>query len=44
VDPGAEVFVPLKPQNRLSTRDILGITAGVSSLALTIVAILNILK
>jgi protein involved in polysaccharide export with SLBB domain len=44
VDPGAEIFVPLKPQNRLSTRDILGITAGVSSLALTIVAILNILK
>lgn len=44
VDPGAEIFVPLRPQNKLSTQQVLGITAGVSSLALTVLAILNLLK
>ena len=44
LEPGAEVFVPLKPQNKMSTQQVLGITAGVSSLALTVLAILNLLK
>lgn len=44
LEPGAEVFVPLKPQNKMSAQQILGITSGASALALAIVAILNILK
>lgn len=44
VKPGAEVFVPLKPRNKMSAQQVLGITSGASALALAIVAILNILK
>jgi protein involved in polysaccharide export with SLBB domain len=44
VEPGAEVFVPLKPRNKMNAQEIIGITSGASALALAIVAILNILK
>lgn len=44
VDPGAEIFVPLKPENKMNAQQIIGITSGVSALALAIVAILNVLK
>ena len=44
VQPGAEIFVPLKPRNRMSAQQVLGISSGASALALAIVAILNILK
>jgi protein involved in polysaccharide export with SLBB domain len=44
VKPGAEIFVPLKPVNRLNGQQILGITTGISGLALTVLTILNLLK
>lgn len=45
VQPGAEIFVPMKPANRnVTTAQILGIASGVSGLTLTVLAILNIFK
>lgn len=44
VKPGAEVFVPLKTPNKMSAQQALGISTGVSGLALTVLAILNLLK
>lgn len=45
LEAGSEVFVPIKPiQNKLTTQEIFGITSGVASLALTVLAILNLLK
>ena len=45
VDPGSQVYVPVKSEKRnLSTQEIIGISTGLSSLALIGVSILTILK
>lgn len=44
LEPGSEVFVPLKPQTNMDTRQVIGVATGVSSLALTVLAILNFFK
>ena len=45
VDPGSQVYVPVKSNRRnLSTQEIIGISTGLSSLALIGVSILTLLK
>ena len=46
VEPGAEIFVPQKPErkNRLTPQEILGITSGAASLTALVITIANLLK
>ncbi len=44
LEPGAEVFVPYKKPKNTSAREVLGVTSAVSSLALSVLAIMNLLK
>lgn len=43
VEPGADIFVPVRPEKRpLSSGEVLGITSGLASLSLVILQIINI--
>ncbi len=45
VKPGAEIFIPKKPENKkISTQELLGITTGIASLGAIILGIINLSK
>ncbi|GAA4311456.1 SLBB domain-containing protein [Compostibacter hankyongensis] len=46
LEPGAEIFVPQKPErkNRMTPQEIIGITSGAASLTAIIITIANLLK
>lgn len=45
VEPGSSIYVPEKPhRNGINAREVIGISSGLASLALSIVAIINLTK